>query len=242
MALRIGNRVFAPGLLTTAATIVLVVALVSLGRWQLERMREKQALSAAFDAGAISTLPVEALTPDLAARYQHVVATGRYDSAHQILLDNMTHDGRAGFRVLTPLIAPGGTLLVDRGWVPLGVTRDHLPDVSVTEGHRTIEGRLGELPAAGIELASEPAPASAPWPRVLSYPKLPEVAAALDRPLDPWLLLLDADQPDGFLREWRPTAFPPERHFGYAITWFTLATTLLVIYVAVNLRRAPAHS
>lgn len=241
MTLRIGNRIFAPGLLATVATIVLVLALAGLGRWQLERMHEKQLLFAAFEAGANSTLLLATLTPELAVRYQHVVATGRYDSAHQVLLDNMTHDGRAGFRVLTPLVAPGGTLLVDRGWVPLGVTRDQLPDVSVTESDRTVEGRLGELPAAGIELAAVPIPAHAPWPRVLSYPKLPELAAALDRPLDRWVLLLDADQADGFLREWRPATFPPERHLGYAITWFALAVTLLALYVVVNLRRAPGQ-
>lgn len=241
MALRVGNRVFAPRVLATLVMLLLVIALLSLGRWQLERMREKQALFAAFDAGATSTLQLSAVPLDQAHLYRHVSATGRYDSTHQILLDNMTHDGRAGFRVLTPLIAAGGTLLVDRGWVPLGITRDQLPDVSVTEGDRTIQGRLGDLPAPGIELASAPTPANAPWPRVLSYPKLPELAAALDRPLDPWVLLLDSDQADGFLREWRPATFPPERHLGYAVTWFALAVTLLALYVVVNLHRAPAH-
>lgn len=238
MALRIGNRVFDPGLLATATTLVLVLGLASLGRWQLARMHEKEALFAAFDAGTAATLPLSALAPERAQHYQHVAATGSYDSAHQVLLDNMTHDGRAGYHVVTPFAAVGGeTLLVNRGWVPLGDSRDRLPDVKIEEGARTIEGRLGDLPAAGIALESPPARADAPWPRVLSFPKLSDVAAALDRPLAPWVLLLDRDQPDGFVREWRPATFPAARHLGYAVTWFALALTLIVIYVAVNLHR-----
>jgi len=238
MALRIGNRTFAPGILTTAVTIVLAIALASLGRWQLERMREKQALFAAFDAGSGETLHLSMVPPSEARRYQRVSAIGRYDSAHQVLLDNMTHDGRAGFHVLTPLVIDAGrTVLVNRGWVPLGPSRQQLPDVAVGESERTVVGRLNELPAAGIELAS--APPTGVWPRLISYPKMDELVAQLQRPLYPKVLLLDPDQPDGFAREWQPATFPPERHLGYAITWFALAFTLFVIYIATNLRRAP---
>lgn len=242
MALRIGNRVFAPSVFTTLATIALGVALASLGRWQLERMHEKQALFAAFGAGATTTLRLSTVAPpDRADRYQHVSAIGRYDSAHQVLLDNMTHGGRAGFQVLTPLIVDAApAVLVNRGWVALGARRDQLPDVSVPENERSVAGRLDELPAAGIELAAAPQAATAPWPRVASYPKMPELVRALDQPLYPRILLLDPGQADGFVREWRPATFPPERHLGYAITWFALALSLLVIYLVTNLQRAPA--
>jgi surfeit locus 1 family protein len=238
MALRIGNRVFAPGVFATVLTIMLVIALASLGRWQLERMREKQALFDAFESGGGAAVHLSMVPPSAARRYQRVAAIGHYDSAHQLLLDNMTHDGRAGFHVLTPLVIDAGrSVLVDRGWVPLGATREQLPDVAVAEGDRTVVGRLNDLPAAGIELAA--APPSGPWPRVASYPKMDELVKLLQLPLYPKVLLLDADQPDGFVREWQPAAFPPERHLGYAITWFALAFTLLAIYVFVNLRPAP---
>jgi surfeit locus 1 family protein len=41
------------------------------------------------------------------------------------------------------------------------------------------------------------------------------------------------------VRAWQPSTFPPERHLGYAITWFALAATVAVLFVALNLRRAP---
>lgn len=240
MAFRIGRRVFAPGILATVLTMILVVVLASLGRWQLERMREKQALFAAFAAGG-AAVHLSMVPPGAARRYQRVAAIGQYDSTHQLLLDNMTHDGRAGFHVLTPLVIDAGrSVLVDRGWVPLGATREQLPEVAVAENERTVVGRLTDLPAAGIELAA--APPSGPWPRLVSYPRMDELVKLLQLPLYPKLLLLDADQPDGFLRAWQPAAFPPERHLGYAITWFALALTLFAIYVLVNLRRVPGAS
>ena len=52
------------------------------------------------------------------------------------------------------------------------------------------------------------------------------------------LVLLDAAEPDGYVRNWAPPGFPPMRHIGYAVQWFGLALTLAVIYVVTNFRRA----
>ena len=52
------------------------------------------------------------------------------------------------------------------------------------------------------------------------------------------LVLLDADEPDGYVRNWAPPGFPPLRHIGYAVQWFGLALALAVIYVVTNFRRA----
>jgi surfeit locus 1 family protein len=236
--LRAGSRVFAPRPFMTLAALVLVALFLALGFWQLDRMREKQAVFAAFEAGATRLERLAEIEPERAARYTRVMTVGRYDSAHQFLLDNMTHAGRAGFRVLTPFnLSDGGTVLVDRGWIPLGATREALPKVDVAESARSVVGRLDDLPAAGIDL-----PAATPagdWPRVLSYPHHAELQSALGREVQARIILLDAAQPDGFVRAWQPSAFPPERHLSYAVTWFALAATVAVLFIALNLRRAP---
>jgi surfeit locus 1 family protein len=237
MRLRIGARVFEAQLLPTCLVILLLAALLALGFWQLSRMREKQVLFAEFAAGTQSTVDLASLRADSSARYQHASVSGHYDSEHQVLLDNMTHAGQAGYRVLTPLtFGADRTVLVDRGWIPLGPSRQLLPGVEVSSEDRKVAGRLDELPRAGIHLATTAEP-NAPWPQVLSYPTMNEVHAVLPRDLFPYVLLLDADQPDGYVREWQPATFPPSRHLGYAVTWFALAATLLVIYLATHLRR-----
>ena len=57
--------------------------------------------------------------------------------------------------------------------------------------------------------------------------------------VQPNIILLDAQEPDGFVRDWQPPGLPPERHSAYALTWFALALTLLVLYVRLALRPAP---
>jgi len=147
MWLRIGARVFEAGWLSTLLTLGLVAVLLTLGFWQLDRMRQKQALFAAFAAGTRETVDLQSLHADAGARYQHAWVSGRYDSEHQILLDNMTHQGEVGYRVLTPLgLNAGRIVLVDRGWIPMGVSRQLLPNVAVGEDERVIAGRLDELP------------------------------------------------------------------------------------------------
>jgi surfeit locus 1 family protein len=242
MSWRFGNRVFAPRGWGIAVTALLLTAFVSLGYWQIDRYREKQAMVESFAAGSES--PVELAAQDVAAlpRYQHVRVRGAYDPARQVLLDNMpSATGRPGYRVLTPLRRPGSDvlLMVDRGWVPLGATRDDLPDVSVRPDEREVSGKLDELPAPGLRLGDAAAPGSTSWPRVLNFPTRPELEAVLAAPVEPRVLLLDAGAADGFEREWRPAMrFGPERHLGYAIQWFALALTLTVIFVALSLRPA----
>ena len=51
------------------------------------------------------------------------------------------------------------------------------------------------------------------------------------------LVLLDPGEPDGYVRDWSPPGFPPMRHIGYAVQWFAMAATLLVIWVVTNLKR-----
>src|SRR5690606_23199654 len=139
-----------------------------------------------------------------------------------ILLDNMpSHSGRAGYHVVTPLQIEGGWILVDRGWVPLGASRDILPEVSVDAGPRTFKGTLNTLPQAGLPLENAASPADAPWPRVLSFPPHERLEQELAQPLLPGLVLLDADEPDGYERQWQArVGFDPQRHIGYAVQWF----------------------
>jgi surfeit locus 1 family protein len=237
MALRIGSRVFAPRPLPALGALALIGVFLALGFWQLERMREKQVLFAAFAAGDQQLERLTDIDSGRAERYTRVLAVGRYDSIHQVLLDNMTHDGQAGYRVLTPLdLGAGRTVLVDRGWIPLGASRAVLPDIAVSEAARSVVGRLDELPAAGIDLRATST--AARWPLVLSYPHLDDLRSALGRSLEPRIILLDAGQPDGFVRAWQPSVFPPERHLSYAITWFALATTVAGAFAGLSLRRA----
>jgi surfeit locus 1 family protein len=222
--MKFGSRTFAPRPFTTVLTLLLLVVLISLGRWQLRRADQKRALYDEFDSGAGATRMIDLQTP-LLPRYQHVEARGSYDGMHQILIDNMTDAaGHAGYFVITPFaMAGGGWLLINRGWVSLGASRALLPQVSVTAEVRQVHGRADHLPTANFPARSdiEQLLHVGPW------------AAATD------LVLLDADQTDGYVRQWQPPGMPPMRHIAYAVQWFGLALALAVIYIVTNLRPAP---
>ncbi|HXP65447.1 MAG TPA: SURF1 family protein, partial [Steroidobacteraceae bacterium] len=123
MPVSIGSRTFSPRPFTTLLAIVLIVMLISLGRWQLNRAAEKRVLYDAFAAGGDAVLSIDVQTPK-APRYQHIEAAGHYDGTRQVLIDNMVNGERAGYFVITPFaLQGGGWLLVNRGWVPLGRSR-----------------------------------------------------------------------------------------------------------------------
>lgn len=224
---------FAPRPFATLATVVAVLAFAGLGQWQLGRGAEKRALAAEFGAdGQPIALPNDSRA---LPRYQPVIASGRYDPDHQFLLDNQIHEGRAGVRVLTPFVLDiGGRVIVDRGWLPFGATRADLPDTTVDAEPRQVAGKLDELPRAGIFLA---APSGSGWPKLMSFPTIEELAAALDARLHSRVILLDPAVPDGYVREWKLPGTPAVRHLSYAIQWFAFAATALAIWIAVSLRR-----
>jgi surfeit locus 1 family protein len=240
VSIKIGSRTFAPRPFTTLLTLVLMALLISLGRWQLRRAEEKRALFDSFAAGTDATLQIDLATPPV-RRYQHVEASGHYDQARQILIDNMVNAGRAGYFVITPFaLTGGGWVLVNRGWVPLGASRAARPTIPVSSDTRQLRGRADNMPSPGIQMGTR-GKLAPPYPVVAAFPNHAELAQLLGE--SSWtnatdLVLLDPGEPDGYVRQWSAPGFPPMRHWGYAVQWFALALTLLVIYVVTNLRHA----
>ena len=224
---------FQPRLPATIATVAAMLVFVALGQWQLNRAADKRALAADYaSAGPTLALPTDSRS---LPRYQRVTARGRYDPDHQFLLDNQIHEGLAGVRVLTPLVlAGGGRVLVNRGWLPFGATRADLPDIAVDGNERVIAGRLDDLPRPGILLGAPPGSA---WPRLVNYPTMDELAAALGKDLHSRVILLDAGVADGYVRDWQLPGTTTDRHIGYAVQWFAFAATAFAIWLAVSLRR-----
>jgi surfeit locus 1 family protein len=235
--MRVGKLEFAPGLWPSVVTLVLLGLLMSLGFWQLDRAEQKRALLAGYNSDANET--VIRLDAGLGSyadfNYQFASVSGRYDPRRQFLLDNRTHLGRAGYHVLTPLIlSEQAAVLVNRGWVPLGRSRDELPDPIVDREFRTVLGRV-KVPLSDTFMLGEEESRSA-WPYRIQRVNTERLGAELGYPLLPVVVLLDPDQPDGFVRDWKPLRYGPERNVGYAVQWFGLAAALLVIYLVVNTR------
>lgn len=237
--LRLGSRVFAPTLALTALMFLLAVGFLALGRWQWHAGNSREALFQRFHRGAHHAVALGWVPLEQVPLYQRVSLSGRYDPAHQFLLDNSIHDGRDGYQVLTPLVrARGKAVLVDRGWVPFTGNRARLPPVALARGGTvTVTGRVGHLPAPGLSFGRAPPARGNRWPKVTSFPTMAQLSAALGRPLDGRILLLDPAEPDGYARDWRLPGIPALKNWGYAIQWWAFAATALVIWVVLSLKR-----
>lgn len=216
-----------------------IALLVKLGLWQLGRAEEKRTIVSEYETRSAEPPQAGPLTDHEAklARYTPLVMSGRFDGARQFLLDNIVHRGHVGYQILTPFYVEdgGGWLIVNRGWKPLTGSRESLPRVEVDDVRRSISGLVDFLPRPGIRVDSGVQQAG--WPKVVQYPEMQALSDALGERLYGYQLLLAPGVPDGFLREWEPRHLKPERHLAYAVQWFALGITLLIIYVALNLKK-----
>ena len=209
---------------------IFIVIFASLGLWQLDRAAEKKALIAQFEnVDQYSTVSELSGLPEFA----RVELGGEYLPQQQVLIDNIIQDGRPGYYVITPFKPDvvGPVLLVNRGWIAKQLGNTESPDVSLSAGgHRLVRGLVGHLPRVGIRPGEAFAEHGA-WPRVAVYPSSDEIAAELDLPVMPQVLLLSPEAEDGYRRQWQPNVSGPATHYGYAVQWFAMAATVVGLFI-----------
>ena len=109
--------------LITGVTLLALAATLALGRWQLSRAAQKEALQASIDAKAV--LPkvdgqALAARADPASELQRGVnLRGRWMAERTVFLDNRPMNGKPGLYVVTPMKLEGSAVvvLVQRGWI-----------------------------------------------------------------------------------------------------------------------------
>jgi len=217
-------------------TIAGVFFLSSLGVWQLQRAGEKEQIQQANESRK-NNPPEEFSFPisdPVALRFQRIRAQGSFISDKQFILDNRYLDNQVGFNILTPfkLNDSDKVVLVDRGWIQLTGSRDQLPNINVNNNLRSLVGMVyvpyGKAYAVG-EIDS-----SQDWPRLIQYLDFNELSDRLGYNLLPLTLRMEAGQDDTYKAKWLIYASSPKRNYGYALQWFAMALTLLVIFIVMH--------
>lgn len=171
-------------------------------------------------------------------RYRKVVARGTFESQAQILLDNRTYQGRAGYHVITPLRIAGTDrgVLVNRGWVELGASRDVLPAAKPPQGEVEVHG-IVETPSRPLNIwgmMGKPDPA---WGRRWPYLDIDYFQTQTGYALEPFLILQDPSDPGGLIRVWPQLEIRHEIHIAYAIQWLAFAVIVLIVYLRLFFSR-----
>jgi len=218
--------------LVTAAALLALGSTAALGRWQLHRAAEKEALQARIDArGQLPVLDARSLqgTVDTdALLYQRVEAAGQWIAERTVFLDNRPMNGRAGFYVVTPLRLQGSetVLLVQRGWVPRDFEeRTRVPRIETPAGVVRVQGHIAPPPSKLYELgAAESGP-------IRQNLDLAQFRAETGLALADVSIQQSGAASDGLARDWPKITTGVERHYGYAFQWFGLSALIAALYV-----------
>lgn len=230
---------FRVSLWMTVFAIPSLVILVGLGVWQLQRLEWKENLIAdrleRMSAPAVELRAV----PDAGWRafeLRAVRARGVYVHEKSLEITSRTNNGRPGVHVITPLaLSDGsGTVLVNRGWAPPDRERNPA-EFRRPDGVVLVEGflRAGAKTSAWVP---ENEPANDIW----FYADAPAMAES--RGLSnakPYVVELAPGAAAGGVYPIPGQTITAVRnnHLQYAVTWFGLAATLVVIYVIFQIRR-----
>ena len=241
----------------TLAAVLTLAATVSLGRWQLSRAAQNEALQASIDAQKqkppLTQAEFLALGTASDAMHRPVRLRGLWLTPQTVYLDNRQMHGVPGFYVLTPFALEGSeqTVMIQRGWVQRNFNdRAQLMPVETPAGLVEVTGRIAPPPAHLLELGKPAAPASAPvsaaegasgvqaaQPAVGSSPirqnlDLEAFRSETRLPLRTDLTLQQIGAAsEGLQRDWPAPALGVEKHYGYAFQWFGLAALVVILYV-----------
>ena len=231
------RRLLAPRWIIAHFVLLLVVILfVRLGFWQLDRSDERRLENAVGEA-RLSEDPVglsvllDAAGGDIETlEYRRAVATGVFSSEDEVLIRSQVYQGAAGFHVITPLVGEGGeAILVNRGWVPLGLDQVPVTEASPPPGEVTVEGR--------VHLSQEKPPLGPADPKegrltAMSRVNIARIQEQIPAPLAPVYLVSIGEGSEGLPVPVNPPTFDDDGpHLAYAIQWFAFALIGLVGYV-----------
>ena len=212
--------------------------LIALGLWQLEREQQKILTEKVYETRNASE-PIDVSSIDWASsdlNWIAVTATGFFDNTRQLLLDNRILNSVVGYEVLAPFYTDGRVLLVNRGWIAQGQSRQSLPELALTEDRVTITGHIyvpdGELMILGAEEA-----VTESWPKVIQSVDIQTLSSVMDEAFETHVVRLDENSTAVLQTNWTAINMRPEVHRAYAVQWFVMASVLMFLYLFFSIRK-----
>jgi surfeit locus 1 family protein len=211
---------------------------IRLGIWQLDRLEQRRAFNAQVESmRAAELLDLNQNLPaDISSmEWRAVTVTGEYDFENQVALRNQYHGDQYGYHLITPLLFNGGSVLVDRGWIPAdgnAVPADWRQYDEVGQVTVTGQIRLGQdKPAIGGVADAEFNPQQT---RLDVWNNL-NVMRIVEQSPYPLLSVyiqpnVDENNSEPPIKYQPVVELTEGSHFGYALQWFAFAAILFVGY------------
>jgi cytochrome oxidase assembly protein ShyY1 len=223
-------------LLFHAVVVAGIVAMIAAGFWQLVRLDERKdfnqlvierSQSESVDLRSVlAGLADGSLSPE-ATEWLPVTVQGTY-LPDQVLEFNNSQGGRAGDNVLTAMVTGvGDTVIVNRGFIPLGIDVPPAPQVEV-DGVGYV--RLSQVrDRGGLTDADDGEPLTE-----IRRIDVPRLAQQFPGEVAPIYVQLIAAHPPIVVGDPEPVVLPELSsgpHLSYAIQWFVFAVCVAIGWV-----------
>ena len=240
-----GPKRFRPTFWATVFAVPALAILLALGTWQVQRLYWKEGeIAKRQERSEGPGIALPAAFPDPAAlEFTRVALNGSFLHDQEFYLGARTESGRVGLNVVTPFqLDDGRILMLNRGWVPENRRDPATRAEGQLAGAQRIEALLRTDGWKGVEFAKPP---NNPEERFYFWLDLPVMAAGLEAAgvaAGPIVTEVYADAvaseiPGGLPVGGQTRIVLKNDHLEYAITWYSFAVILAVIYFLFHYRR-----
>ena len=206
-------------LLFSVFVYFIILTLLSLGFWQIYRLNWKLELIDQIE-NSLKNEPVE-LTSIEKKNYLRIKTSGEIDFDKQIYLYNLNDNGKPGFEVVNPIKIGDENFLINRGWIPF--QKKDLPEINLINQNKIV---------GTLMLQTKPSTFKPENDIEKNYwftLNREDILNFTGRNFSEYVIYLN-----GEYKIPKPrviTAKISNNHKKYAITWFSMAISILLIYL-----------
>ena len=197
----------------------IILVLLSLGCWQLYRLNWKLNLIQEIE-NSLKNDPIE-LSKANEKNFLRIQTSGEIDFDKQIYLYNLNDNGKPGFEVVNPILINDKNYLINRGWIPFN--QKDQPEINLVDEIKII-GTL-KLQSKASTFKPENDIEKNYWFTL----DRDDVFKYTGKNFSNFIIYLNGDY--NIPKPKVITANISNNHKKYAITWFSMAISILLIYL-----------
>jgi surfeit locus 1 family protein len=205
--------------LFTVFVTFFILVFISLGSWQIIRLNWKNNLILEIE-NSLKNSPKE-LTEYNLENYLKIKTSGYIDFEKQIYLYNLNNKGTPGFEVINPILINNENYLINRGWIPF--EKKDTKEINIFDENNI----LGTLKLQGKKNIFKPNNDTKEnyWFSL----NREDIKKFTGKEFSKYIIYLDGNYQ--FPKPKKITANISNNHQKYAITWFSLAISILLLYL-----------
>ena len=197
----------------------IILTLLSLGFWQIYRLNWKLELIEQIE-NSLKNDPVE-LSNIEKKNYLRIKTSGNIDFDKQIYLYNLNDAGKPGFEVINPIKIGDENFLVNRGWIPF--EKKDLPEINLVDQNKIVGTIMLQTKPSTFKPEND-------IEKIYWFTlDREDILKFTGRNFSEYVIYLNGDYKIPKPRV--ITAKISNNHKKYAITWFSMAISILLIYL-----------